>query len=148
MHISWNEAKCTDLDASDAYSTVQISEPTLARGPYTRCDMQAVVQLCAETLNLVQFMHPGVPHEALDFAVVEQDFYECLGHIIGVFRETGSVTHKKGAGRPTVRIEELIIDVRYRMEQDSAKPLKRLFPRRTLLNMPNLCKEEFGYASI
>lgn len=61
-----------------------------------------------------------------DFAVLEQDFYKCLAHSVSVFRETGSVTHKKGAGRPTIRTEELIADVRDRMEHDSTKSLKRL----------------------
>jgi hypothetical protein len=28
--------------------------------------------------------------------------------IVLVFRETGSVTHKKGAGRPIVRTEEIV----------------------------------------
>jgi hypothetical protein len=30
--------------------------------------------------------------------------YKC----VGVFRKTGSVTHKKGAGRPIVRTEEIV----------------------------------------
>lgn len=61
-----------------------------------------------------------------DLAVLEQDFYMCLAHSVGVFRETGSVTHKKGAGRPSIRTEELIIDVRNRMEQDPTKSLRHL----------------------
>ncbi|KAI4459565.1 nischarin related [Holotrichia oblita] len=61
-----------------------------------------------------------------DLAVLEQDFYMCLAHSVGVFRETGSVTHKKGAGRPSIRTEELIIDVRNRIEQDPTKSLRHL----------------------
>jgi hypothetical protein len=37
-----------------------------------------------------------------------EGFYACLTNCVGAFRETGSVTHKKGAGRPIVRIEEMI----------------------------------------
>ncbi|KAI4461596.1 l1 transposable element-related [Holotrichia oblita] len=61
-----------------------------------------------------------------DLAVLEQDFYMWLAHSVGVFCETGSVTHKKGAGRPSIRTEELIIDVRNRMEQDPTKSLRHL----------------------
>jgi hypothetical protein len=38
-----------------------------------------------------------------------KDLYACLTNCVGVFRETGSVTHKKGAGRPIVRTEEIVI---------------------------------------
>jgi hypothetical protein len=48
----------------------------------------------------------------------------CQSFCVGVFRETGSVTHKKGAGRPMVRTEEVINDVRQRMEQDLTKHTK------------------------
>ncbi|GJQ74637.1 hypothetical protein Trydic_g21490 [Trypoxylus dichotomus] len=50
----------------------------------------------------------------------------CLAHTVGVFGETGSVTHKKGAGRTTIRIEKLTIYVRNRMEQEPTNPLRRL----------------------
>jgi hypothetical protein len=40
-----------------------------------------------------------------------------------VFRETGSATHKKGAGRPIVRTEQVVNDVQ-RMEQDPTKHTK------------------------
>jgi hypothetical protein len=38
---------------------------------------------------------------------MSKDFYACLTNCVGVFRETGSGTHKKGAGRPIVRTEEI-----------------------------------------
>jgi hypothetical protein len=41
-------------------------------------------------------------------AVMPKDFYACLTNCVGVFRETGSVTHKKVAGRPFVRTEEIV----------------------------------------
>ena len=59
-------------------------------------------------------------------AVLPDNFYACLTNCVEVFRETGSVTHKKGAGRPRVRTEEVIKDVRQRMEEEPTKPLKRL----------------------
>jgi hypothetical protein len=37
-----------------------------------------------------------------------KDFSACLTNCVGVFCETGSVTHKKGAGRPIVRTEEIV----------------------------------------
>jgi hypothetical protein len=37
-----------------------------------------------------------------------KDFYACLTNCVGMFHETGSVTHKKGAGRPIVRTEEIV----------------------------------------
>jgi hypothetical protein len=37
------------------------------------------------------------------FAVLPKDFYAYLTNCVGVFRETGYVTHKKGTGRPIVR---------------------------------------------
>jgi uncharacterized protein YvpB len=40
-----------------------------------------------------------------------------------VFRETGSATHKKGAGRSIVRTEQVVNDVQ-RMEQDPTKHTK------------------------
>jgi hypothetical protein len=36
-----------------------------------------------------------------------KDLSACLTNCVGVFRETDSVTHKKGAGRPIVRTEEI-----------------------------------------
>jgi hypothetical protein len=33
--------------------------------------------------------------------------YTCLKNCVGVFRETDSVTHKKGAGRPIVHTKEI-----------------------------------------
>jgi hypothetical protein len=44
------------------------------------------------------------PHSA----VMPKDFCACLINCVGVFYETGSVTHKKGAGRPIVRTEEIV----------------------------------------
>jgi hypothetical protein len=37
-----------------------------------------------------------------------KDFYACLTNCVGVFPETGSVTHKKGVGTPIVRTEEIV----------------------------------------
>ena len=59
-------------------------------------------------------------------AILPHNFYACLTNCVEVFRETGSVTHKKGAGRPRVRTEEVVNDVRQRMEEEPRKPLKRL----------------------
>lgn len=59
-------------------------------------------------------------------AILPDNFYACLTNCVEVFRETGCVTHKKGAGRPRVRTEEVVNDVRQRMEEEPAKPLKRL----------------------
>jgi hypothetical protein len=58
--------------------------------------------VCQKLLN--SFIFYFFPH----FAVVPKDFYACLTNCVGAFGETGSVTHKKGAGRPVVRIEEMI----------------------------------------
>jgi predicted transcriptional regulator len=44
-----------------------------------------------------------------------------------VFRETGSVTKKKGAGRPIVcteEVKEVVNDILQRMEQSPAKHTK------------------------
>lgn len=73
-------------------------------------------QLCLD--NFREFF-PGL-------AVIPKNFFSCLQNCVGVFRETGSVAHKKGAGRPTLRTEEVVNDVRQRMEQEPTKPLKRL----------------------
>jgi hypothetical protein len=43
-----------------------------------------------------------------------KDFYACLTNYVGVFRETGSVTHKKGAGRSVVRTEEIVTRIKLR----------------------------------
>ena len=59
-------------------------------------------------------------------AILPHNFYACLTNCVEVFHETGSVTHKKGAGRPRVRTEEVVNDVRQRMEEEPRKPLKRL----------------------
>lgn len=53
-----------------------------------------------------------------DFAVISKNFI--------VFHETGSVTQKTGAVKPTVRTKETINDARERMEQEPAKSLKHL----------------------
>jgi hypothetical protein len=45
----------------------------------------------------------------LHFAVMPKDFYVSLTNCVGVFCETGSMTRKKGAGRPIVRTEEIVI---------------------------------------
>jgi hypothetical protein len=37
-----------------------------------------------------------------------KDCYACLTNCVGVFRETGSVTYKKGAGKPVIRTEEIV----------------------------------------
>jgi hypothetical protein len=42
------------------------------------------------------------------FAVMPKDFYACLTNCVGVFCETGSVTHKKGAGKSIIRTEEIV----------------------------------------
>jgi hypothetical protein len=41
------------------------------------------------------------------FVVMPKDFCACLTNCVGVFCETGFVAHKKGAGRPIVRTEEI-----------------------------------------
>jgi hypothetical protein len=43
---------------------------------------------------------------------------------VSMFRETSSVTRKKGASRPIVSTEEVVNEVRQRMEQDPAKHTK------------------------
>jgi hypothetical protein len=43
---------------------------------------------------------------------------------VSMFREISSVTRKKGTGRPIVRTEEVVNEVRQRMEQDPAKYTK------------------------
>ncbi|CAH1372533.1 unnamed protein product [Tenebrio molitor] len=53
-----------------------------------------------------QFYFLFFPH----FEIVPKFFYACLTNCVCVFRETGSVTHKKDAGRPIVRTEDLFID--------------------------------------
>jgi hypothetical protein len=42
------------------------------------------------------------------FAGMPKDFCACLANCVGVFYETGSVTHKKSAGRPIVLTEEIV----------------------------------------
>jgi hypothetical protein len=37
-----------------------------------------------------------------------EDFCALLTNCVGVFCETGSVTHKKDVGRPIVRTEEIV----------------------------------------
>jgi hypothetical protein len=44
--------------------------------------------------SVEQFYFLFFPH----FAVMLKDFYACLTNCVGVFPETGSVTHKKGVG--------------------------------------------------
>lgn len=61
-----------------------------------------------------------------ELAVIPKDFYNCLSNCVGVFRETGSVGHKSRTGRPTVRSEQVINDVRQRMVNEPTKPLKHL----------------------
>jgi hypothetical protein len=69
-------------------------------------DFQIIVKhLCQsffECQNLSNsFIFYFFPH----FTVMPKDF---LINRVGLFRETDSVTHKKGAGRPIVRIEEIV----------------------------------------
>jgi hypothetical protein len=60
--------------------------------------------------SVKQFNFYFFPH----FAVMAKDFYACLTNCVGVFRETGSVTHKKGAGRSVVRTEEIVTRIKLR----------------------------------
>src|SRR5579872_721533 len=78
-------------------------------------------------------------------AKLPHNFYACLTNCVEVFRETGSVTHKKGAGRPRVHTEEVVNDVRQRMEEEPRKPLKR--PSQEI-GFSYDCKEGLGHASI
>jgi hypothetical protein len=39
---------------------------------------------------------------------MSKDFYACLANCVGVFRGIGSVTDKKGAGKPVIRTEEIV----------------------------------------
>jgi hypothetical protein len=55
-------------------------------------------------LNVKINFREDFPH----FAVMPKEFYACLKNCVGVFCGTGSVTHKKGAGRSIVRTEEIV----------------------------------------
>jgi hypothetical protein len=68
-------------------------------------DFQIIVEACVNHfLNVKISFREHFPH----FAVMPKHFYACLTNCVGVFRETGSVTHKKGAGRPIVATEEIV----------------------------------------
>jgi hypothetical protein len=41
------------------------------------------------------------------FAVMAKDFYACVTNCVGVFRETGSMNYKKGAGTVGLKKREL-----------------------------------------
>jgi hypothetical protein len=64
-------------------------------------DFQIIVhvRICPKVLFFIFFPH---------FAVMPKEFYAYLTNCVGVFRETGSVTYKKGARRPIVRTEEIV----------------------------------------
>ena len=53
-----------------------------------------------------------------DFNFIVADFYNVVRNTVRVFRETGSVHHKKGAGRPTLCTNEVIEDVEEPMEDN------------------------------
>jgi hypothetical protein len=62
-------------------------------------------QIIIEAVVSNQFLNVKICQTILFFifphtAVMPKDFYPCLTNCIGVFRETDSVTHKKGTGRP------------------------------------------------
>jgi hypothetical protein len=52
-----------------------------------------------------------------NFTFLEADFFNLLGNTIRVFRETGSVEHKKAAGRPT----DAVANVSQQMENKLGK---------------------------
>jgi hypothetical protein len=57
---------------------------------------EALVSIIFECKNLSNsFIFYFLPH----FAVMPNDFYACLTNCVGVFRETDSLTHKKGSYR-------------------------------------------------
>ncbi|KAI4469257.1 camp-dependent protein kinase regulatory chain [Holotrichia oblita] len=77
--------------------------------------------------------------------VLPENVYPCFTNCVEVFRETGSEMHKKGAGRPRIRTEGVINDVR-----QAYKTFKTSLPRNSafLWNLPNDCEEEPEHASI
>jgi hypothetical protein len=78
-----------------------------------------------------QFFIPG--YQKLSWSKVVIDFQIivearsciCVNHFLIVkICQTGSVTHKKGAGRLIVRTEEIVNNLRQRIEQDPTKHMK------------------------
>lgn len=61
-----------------------------------------------------------------DLVFLEADFFNVVRNCVRLFRETGSVTHKDGGGRPTVRTEETIENVREIMNEAPTTSLRRL----------------------
>ena len=54
------------------------------------------------------------------------DFFYCLRRTVALFRETRSIQHKKGAGRPSVKTDELVANCREIMQNTPTKCVRRL----------------------
>lgn len=61
-----------------------------------------------------------------DIAVLEGDFYSALRRCVDVFRDTGSITHRDRAGRPRVRTQNTVDDVRQRLNEQPTTSLRTL----------------------
>lgn len=65
--------------------------------------------------------------------VVYTRFYHALKRTVELFDETGSVTRKKGSGRPTVRTAEVVENARQIMDEEPSTSIRRLSQR---VNLP------------
>jgi hypothetical protein len=80
-------------------------------------DFQIIVEELSNYFLTVKInFREHFPHSA----VIPKDLYACLTNCVDVFCETGSVTHKKGAGRPIVRTEEIV--TLNKLRQTSSNP--------------------------